>query len=159
MKSSTSLNRSRGCGLRMSLFCTFTLHSGQDQARGSYPGLTQVTCLFPLPPVKGDCHRVLWAWHPLSEAPMPWLQMSIAFGREDWWELGVIGGGVSGDHRNHTAVIWSTRSVLTVFKMDIKSLAGEKVKWVSVRLGMAGGGCSWQVAIAVTVWWESEWES
>ena len=55
--------------------------------------------------------------------------------------------GVSGEHRLCAAVIWSTRSVLTVFEMGVKSHAGERVKWVSVRLGMgvvqlASSNCS-----------------
>lgn len=54
---------------------------------------------------------------------------------------------VSGEQRHCAAVIWSTRSVLTVFEMDIKSHTGERVKWVSVRLGMgvvqlASSNCS-----------------
>lgn len=56
--------------------------------------------------------------------------------------------GVLGEHRLCTAVIWSTRSVLTVFEMDIKSHTGERLKWVS---GWGWGWYSWRVAIAVTV--------
>lgn len=64
-------------------------------------------------------------------------------------EAGVIGGGggVGRAQTHRTAVIWSTRRVLTVFEMVIKSHTGETVKWVSVRLGMglvqlAGSNCS-----------------